>query len=123
MCVGFQLTSLVFVGIISICYLQLTWFPSGAKQTCSTQIFAILSRHEMQNSRILIIMSLFCFSKCRILIIMSLFCFSKCRILIIMILFCFSLRLSSVLPGNARVLDQDVVLSGYRIPAKASRSR
>ncbi|KAK2571369.1 Cytochrome P450 27C1 [Acropora cervicornis] len=35
-----------------------------------------------------------------------------------MSLFCFSLRLSSVLPGNARVLDQDIVLSGYRIPAK-----
>lgn len=34
-----------------------------------------------------------------------------------------SMRLSSVLPGNARVLDQDIVLSGYRIPAKASRSR
>ncbi|XP_015780617.1 PREDICTED: cytochrome P450 27C1-like [Acropora digitifera] len=43
---------------------------------------------------------------------------TKCRILIIMSLFCFSPRLSSVLPGNARVLDQDIVLSGYRIPAK-----
>ncbi|XP_067023575.1 cytochrome P450 27C1-like [Acropora muricata] len=29
-----------------------------------------------------------------------------------------SMRLSNVLPGNARVLDQDMVLSGYRIPAK-----
>ena len=32
-----------------------------------------------------------------------------------------SLRLSSVLPGNGRVLEQDIVLSGYRVPAKASR--
>ena len=25
------------------------------------------------------------------------------------------------LPGNGRVLEQDIVLSGYRVPAKASR--
>ncbi|XP_067047709.1 cytochrome P450 27C1-like isoform X1 [Acropora muricata] len=29
-----------------------------------------------------------------------------------------SMRLSCVLPGNGRVLDQDIVLSGYRVPAK-----
>ena len=35
---------------------------------------------------------------------------------------CSSLRLSSVVPGNGRTLDQDIVLSGYRVPAKASRT-
>ena len=39
-----------------------------------------------------------------------------------MSLFCSSFRLSNVVPGNGRILEQDVVLSGYRVPAKASRS-
>ena len=38
------------------------------------------------------------------------------------LIICSSLRLSSVAPGNGRILDQDIVLSGYRVPAKASRT-
>lgn len=48
MCFGFQLASLVFLGMICIYYLRLERFPSGAKQPFRTQIFAVLYRHEMR---------------------------------------------------------------------------
>ena len=36
------------------------------------------------------------------------------------IVFCSALRLCPVLVGNGRILDQDIVLSGYNVPAQVS---